>query len=258
MTSRPVIAPPLRLVREPVAREVQRADPESPARLAGDLEPVDAAGGPAVDEQQHRSAGIAQSPRGISQPARRPPAPAAMRNSHHGFSSRQLAAWSLIQAPSGWWLASKDTFSRHAALVTAPAWSFWCHAPHHRRVQRRHRLALLVPAARAGRHRARRRPAAKGHWCREGVGHLPGGFAWVSPGWCCPCVAGGVVSQAPIRRRASARAAVALVSSPGAPGLNRGGSEQRCQLCGRPGSGACGLALGRLARTARGIRAGGP
>ena len=98
----------------------------------------------------------------------------------------------------------------------------------------------------------------KGHWRQEGVGHLPGGFAWVSPGWCCPCVAGGVVSQAPIRRRTSARAAVALVSSPGAPGLNRGGSEQRCQLCGRPGSGACGLALGRFARTARGIRAGGP
>jgi hypothetical protein len=40
-----------------------------------------------------------------------------------------------------------------------------------------------------------------------------------------PDVAGGVVSQAPIGRRASARAAVALVSSPGAPGLNRGGSE---------------------------------
>ena len=44
------VAPPLWLVREPVAREVQRADPESPAQLAGDLKPVDAASGPAVDE----------------------------------------------------------------------------------------------------------------------------------------------------------------------------------------------------------------
>src|SRR5207248_3127890 len=71
------VAPLLRLVREPVAREVQRANPESPAQLAGDLKPVDAASGPAVDEQQHRSAGIAHlhveylNPRGV--PLRRPP-----------------------------------------------------------------------------------------------------------------------------------------------------------------------------------------
>jgi hypothetical protein len=44
------VAPPLRLVREPIAREVQRADAESPAQRAGDLKPVDAAGRPAVDE----------------------------------------------------------------------------------------------------------------------------------------------------------------------------------------------------------------
>ena len=57
--SREAVAPPLWLGREPVAREVQRADAESGAELIGDLEPVDAAGGPAVYEQQHRSAGIA-------------------------------------------------------------------------------------------------------------------------------------------------------------------------------------------------------
>jgi hypothetical protein len=50
----------------------------------------------------------------------------------------------------------------------------------------------------------------------------------------------------------------ALVPSPGEQGLHRGCSEQRRQLCGRPGSGACGIALGRLARTAHGIRAGDP
>jgi len=99
------------------------------------------------------------SPRGKSQPARRPPAPAAMRNSHHGFSSRQLAAWSLIQAPSGWWLASKDTFARHAALVTAPAWSFRSCTPSPA-------SAAQAPARAAGTRStsgpspARRRPAA--------------------------------------------------------------------------------------------------
>src|SRR5262249_51345382 len=71
------VAPPLRLVREPVAREVQRTDTESPAQRAGDLEPVDAAGGPALDEQQYRGAGIAHlhvedlHRRGV--PLRRPP-----------------------------------------------------------------------------------------------------------------------------------------------------------------------------------------
>src|SRR5262249_31447255 len=54
------VAPPLRLVRESVAREVQRADPESCAQLPGHVKPVDAAGGPAVDEQQHRSARVAE------------------------------------------------------------------------------------------------------------------------------------------------------------------------------------------------------
>jgi hypothetical protein len=45
---------------------------------------------------------------------------------------------------------------------------------------------------------------------------------------------------------------------PGAQGLDRGCPEQRCQLCGRPGPGAGGVALGRFARLPRGIRAGGP
>src|SRR5512132_2403753 len=42
-----------------MAREVHRADAEPPAELVGDLEPVDAGGGPAVYQQQHRSVGIA-------------------------------------------------------------------------------------------------------------------------------------------------------------------------------------------------------
>src|SRR5262249_7738247 len=53
------VAPPLRLVREPVAREVQRADTEPPAQRAGDFQPAPAPGRPAADWKQHRSAGIA-------------------------------------------------------------------------------------------------------------------------------------------------------------------------------------------------------
>src|SRR5262249_46211008 len=48
------------LAGEPVAREIQRADTESGAQRPGHVEPVDAAGGPAVDEQQHRSARVAE------------------------------------------------------------------------------------------------------------------------------------------------------------------------------------------------------
>ena len=51
--------------------------------------------------------------------------------------------------------------------------------------------------------------------------------------------------------RATAPPGRAPVSSPGEQDLSRGCSEQRGQLCGRPGSGARGVALGRPARTAR-------
>src|SRR5215469_11498531 len=49
------VAPPVRLVRESIAREVERAHAERRAQLLSDLEPVDAASRPAMDEQQHGS-----------------------------------------------------------------------------------------------------------------------------------------------------------------------------------------------------------
>src|SRR5262245_54820505 len=52
------VAPPRRLVREPIAWEVQCADAEARAELIRDLEPIDAAGRPAVNEQHHRSVGV--------------------------------------------------------------------------------------------------------------------------------------------------------------------------------------------------------
>src|SRR5689334_18526046 len=53
------VAPPARLIREPVAGEVQCADAEPRAEVVGSLKPVDAAGGPAMYEQQHRRVAVA-------------------------------------------------------------------------------------------------------------------------------------------------------------------------------------------------------